>query len=248
MAMRSVMKQGLLAVAATCVVSLLSACQSAPAQVGSTETERTDEAERERTYAFVFIRTGPLREPTEAQSREAMQGHFANMQRLAAEETLLIAGPLAEPKSDPSHRGIFVFDADTAEKGLAIANGDPAAQMGVFVMEPYTLATDAPLTELPRLEREYEQRRLADPDVPDEWVGRLYVMATTPYSKPLHEQLDSATGVLVCARLLGADGSDRLLLWLDAASPRAAAALLPDGRWTYHGWYGSPTIAELAGL
>ncbi|NRA56505.1 MAG: hypothetical protein HRU13_00045, partial [Phycisphaerales bacterium] len=57
-----------------------------------------------------------------------------------------------------------------------------------------------------------------------------------------------ATGVLVCARLLGADGSDRLLLWLDAANPRAAAALLPDGRWTYHGWYGSPTIAELAGL
>ncbi len=201
-----------------------------------------------REYAFVFIKTGPLREPTDEQMREAMQGHFANMQRMAAEETLLIAGPLGPPKSDPDHRGIFVFDADTAEKGLALANTDPAAQMGVFVMEPYTLSTNAPLTELPRLEREYEQRRLADPDVPDEWAGRLYVMASTTFAESLHEQLGSTEGVLIRATLSGVDGSQRILVWLDATSPQLAAQMLPEGDWTYHGWYGSPTVAELVGL
>ena len=201
-----------------------------------------------RAYAFVFIKTGPLREPTPEQTDQAMQGHFANMERLAAEETLLIAGPLADPKSDPDHRGIFVFDADTAEKGLALANTDPAAQMGVFVMESYMLVTSAPLDELPRLEREYEASRLADPDVPDEWVGRLYVLATAPYDERLHEDMATAEGVLIHARLRGADGSDRLLLWLDATNAQLARRLLPEGAWTLHGWYGSPTIAELSAL
>lgn len=201
-----------------------------------------------RPYVMTFIKTGPLRTPTPEQQAEAMQGHFANMRRLAAEGTLLIAGPLGEPKSDPAHRGIFVFNADTIAKGKALAATDPAGQMGIFEMDNYLLKTDAPLTELTRLEEEYEQRRLDDPDVPDEWAGRMYIMASAPYSDDLFKQVDGAEGVLITARLTNDKGVNRVFLWLDAPDAQLARDLLPDAEWTLHGWYGSPTVAELPGV
>ncbi|UYV11829.1 MAG: YciI family protein [Phycisphaera sp.] len=201
-----------------------------------------------RSYTMTFIKTGPLSNPTPEQSAQAMAGHMANMRRLAAEGTLLIAGPLAEPKSDPAHRGIFVFDAATVDKGEALAATDPAAQMGVFEMDTYLLKTDAPLTELTRLENEYEQRRLNDEDVPDEWVGRMYIMASAPYSKELHERVHGADGVLITAKLIKDKRDQRVFLWLDAPNAQLARDLLPDAEWTMHGWYGSPTVAELPGL
>ncbi len=201
-----------------------------------------------RDYAMIFIKTGPLRTPSRAQQSEAMQGHMANMRRLAQEGTLLIAGPLAEPKSDPDHRGIFVFDADTIEKGAALAATDPGAQMGVFAMEPYLLTTAAPLTELTRLEEEFEQRRLADPEVPDEWFGRMYVMASAPYDEDLAQTLPGAEGVLIAGTLTNPRGQQRVFAWLDAPNAPLAAGLLPEADWTFHGWYGSPTLELLPGL
>jgi uncharacterized protein YciI len=236
---------GIVAAFSGCI-AMLAGCACGPCADGAAlGAAGQAESRSARDYAMVFIMTGPLREPSEAQAQEAMQGHFANMQRMAADETLLIAGPLTEPKSDPDHRGVFVFDADTAEKGLALANTDPAAQMGVFVMRPFTLTTSAPLAELPRLEREYEARRLADPDIPDEWAGRLYVLATTAFDADLHEEVRALEGVLIAGRLQDAGTTDRLLLWLDAPNPALAARLLPEGDWTFHGWYGSPTLEDL---
>jgi|GEM_PF-1423621 len=238
-----------LALAAT-LAAAIAGCNAGHGQfAGASEVAQPlAEARNARPYAMTFIKTGPLTSPTREQQAEAMQGHFANMQRMAEEGTLLIAGPLANPKSDPNHRGIFVFDADTVEKGAALAATDPAGQMGVFVMDNYLLTTDAPLTELTRLEKEYEQRRLDDPDVPDEWTGRMYVMASAPYSKELQERLSEADGVLIRGRLTNEQGVDQVFLWLDAPNAQLARDLLPDAEWTMHGWFGSPTVAELAGL
>lgn len=224
----------------------ITGCRCGPCQAGPTdEPAARANASPSRPYAMTFIKTGPLTAPTKEQQTQAMQGHFANMQRLADEGTLLIAGPMADPRSDPNHRGIFVFNADTIEKGAALAATDPAGQMGLFVMENYLLTTDAPLTELTRLEEEDQQRRLEDPDVPDEWTGRMYIIASAPYSKQLHERVAGANGVLITARLTNEQGVDNVLLWLDAPNPQLARELLPDAQWTMHGWYGSPTVAQL---
>ena len=243
---RSLALAAMLAAAAS-----ITACNSGgpnPADSAAEDPQPAAMATNARPYAMTFIKTGPLRSPTREQQAEAMQGHFANMQRLAEEGTLLIAGPLAEPKSDPDHRGIFVFDADTIEKGQALAATDPAGQMGVFVMDNYLLTTDAPLTELTRLEEEYKQRRLDDPDVPDEWTGRMYVMASAPYTAELHQHVYRAEGVLIAGRLTNGQDVDSVFLWLDAPNAQLARQMLPDANWTLHGWYGSPTVTELPGL
>lgn len=226
-------------------VQCLVGCASGPCMDRGDALPDAAGVSADRAYAFVFIRTGPLGQPTQEQAQQAMQGHFANMRGMADRGELLIAGPLGEPRSDPDHRGLYVFDVRTAGEGLALANTDPAREMGVFTMDPWVLTTDAPLTELPRLEREYEASRLADPNVPDEWVGRSYALASTTYDPALHERVRGAQGVLIAGRLSNARAEDWLLLWLDATRLADARALLPEGDWTLHGWYGSPTISQL---
>lgn len=217
--------------------------------VSAPATTALGAARATRDYVFVFITTGPLRTPTPEQSQEAIRGYFANMQRLAAEGELLIAGPFGEPRSDPDHRGLFVFDETTVEAGMALAKTDPAAEMGVFTMTAHLFTTDAPLTDLPRLEKEDEARRLADPDVPDEWQGRAYVLATAPYTDERLKAARNTDGMLIAGRLhgAGADGGDLVLVWVDAEKADGVAERLPEGRWTLHGWYGSGTVAGMPG-
>jgi uncharacterized protein YciI len=111
------------------LLALLPACGTAPERE---EVNRAWEGRPVRDYVFVFIKTGPLRTPTPEQSQEAMQGHFANMGRLADEGTLLIAGPYADPRPTPDHRGLFVMDETEVAQGLGLANTDPAAVMGIL--------------------------------------------------------------------------------------------------------------------
>ena len=224
--------------------TLLSACGTAPDR---DEADRAWEGRPVRDYVFVFIRTGPLRTPTPEQSQEAMQGHFANMGRLADEGKLLIAGPYADPRPTPDHRGLFVMDETEVAQGLELANTDPAAVMGVFVMSAHRFTTDRPLTDLPRLEKEDEARRLADAAVPDEWQGRRYVLATAPYSDALLATARQADGVLIAGRLHGAGygGGDQVLVWVDAEGVEGAKRMLPEGDWGVWGWYGSGMVAGM---
>jgi uncharacterized protein YciI len=226
------------------LLSLLPACGTAS---GRGEADLASEGRAVRDYVFVFIRTGPLRTPTPEQSQEAMQGHFANMGRLADDGKLLIAGPYADPRPTPDHRGLFVMDETEVAKGLELANTDPAAVMGVFVMSAHRFTTDRPLTDLPRLEKEDEARRLADPAVPDEWQGRRYVLATAPYSDVLLAAARKAEGVLIAGRLHGAGegGGDQVLVWVDAEQVKAAEGVLPEGDWGVWGWYGSGMVAGM---
>jgi uncharacterized protein YciI len=226
------------------LLSLLPACGTAS---GRGEADLASEGRAVRDYVFVFIRTGPLRTPTPEQSQEAMQGHFANMGRLADDGKLLIAGPYADPRPTPDHRGLFVMDETEVAKGLELANTDPAAVMGVFVMSAHRFTTDRPLTDLPRLEKEDEARRLADPAVPDEWQGRRYVLATAPYSDVLLAAARKAEGVLIAGRLHGAGegGGDQVLVWVDAEQVKAAEGVLPEGDWGVWGWYGSRMVAGM---
>ncbi|MCL4221629.1 MAG: hypothetical protein KJZ65_09680 [Phycisphaerales bacterium] len=199
-------------------------------------------------YTFVFIRTGPATGLSTEQQEEAFRGHFSNMARLAGERKLLIAGPFGEPRADASHRGLWVFNTPSAAKALELGATDPTVELGIFVLDAHPLATGAPIRSLPRLEEEDEARRLADPDVPDEWQGRRYVLATHPWSKKMARRVNGRSGVLIAARLYGhgADGRDEVLAWLDAETPDAARAMLPDAdAWTLHGWYGSKMLSRM---
>jgi uncharacterized protein YciI len=86
-----------------------------------------------RAYVLVVLRTGPTRVPDGA-AREAMfAGHFANMERLAKEGKLVLAGPFAE---DPDGwRGLFVFAVGDVEEARRLVATDPVVVQGEMVAE-----------------------------------------------------------------------------------------------------------------
>lgn len=199
-------------------------------------------------FTMVLIKTGPTTGLSKEQQQEAFAGHFSNMERLAGEGKLLMAGPFGEPRADPAHRGLWVFNTSDTSKALEWGATDPAVQMGIFVLEAYPLATDFPMRKLNTWEEEDEARRLADPDVPDEWEGRSYVLATHPWDVRTFWRVRGRRGVICDAVLKGHGprGGDELIVWTDASSPEEARRILPDpDAWTLHGWYGSKMVEKL---
>ena len=210
-------------------------------------TTQPQEPRAERDYVFVFITTGPATDLTDEERSKAFAGHFANMKRLGDEGKLLIAGSFGEPKSDPTHRGLFVFDETDPKAGQSLAESDPTVDMGVFVMTAHKLTTDEPLLELLQLDRD-AAAKLGE-DAPPGSNARAYTLATSPFEEGLFEKAGNAEGVLIAAKLhgSGSEGSDQILLWLDAEDEESANQLLPEeGEWALHGWYGSKSVAVLA--
>lgn len=62
------------------------------------------------------------------ETKKIQEGHMANIQRLAGEKKLILAGPLAQEGGDM--RGIFVFDTDKLADAQAWCDTDPAVKAG----------------------------------------------------------------------------------------------------------------------
>lgn len=200
-----------------------------------------------RDYVFVFITTGEATDLAPDEQREAFGGHFSNMKRMAVAGDLLIAGPFGPPLAQPDHRGLFIFDAETVEEGMAHAETDPTYQAGVFKLTPHLLTTDEPLTKLHELDMKALEEQ--GENAPPGSNARAYVLASAAFDEKLYEQASEAEGVLIAARLHGSgEGeTDEILLWLDAENEDAAKEITGGlgGEWTLQGWYGSKSVAAL---
>lgn len=86
-----------------------------------------------RRYVLVVLKTGPTRVP-EGEARTAMfAGHMANIQRLAKEGKLAVAGPFMP--GDSGWRGLFIFAVDSVEEAKALTETDPVIVNGEMVAE-----------------------------------------------------------------------------------------------------------------
>lgn len=205
-----------------------------------------------QTYTFVYILTGPATDIEPEAQQQAFAGHFANMGLMAEQGDLLAAGPYGPFKTDPMLRGLWIFNTDSVNEALEFAATDPPGKLGIFVFEAVQIVTDDALSELTRLEKEDEARRLADPEVADEWAGRGYTLAWAPTSSS--ETPDRIEGVLMIATMLKQEGTrikeDHHLILMDSTSPEAAQKLLKKSgcnpaNWQYDGWYTSTVLAQL---
>ena len=86
-----------------------------------------------RRYVLVILKTGPTRVP-DGEARKAMfAGHFANMDRLAKEGKLALAGPFSE---DPDGwRGLFLLAVEDLEEAKRLTATDPVIVNGEMVAE-----------------------------------------------------------------------------------------------------------------
>jgi len=134
---------------------------SAPAQVSKTEEPKVRpgfDAELAkkvgadqygmRNYVLVLLKTGPTKPTDKAESDKLFAGHFANIQRLAGEGKLALAGPFSK---DPDFRGLFIMAVPTIEEAKALTDTDPAVKTGVLAAEYHLWWGSAALMEVNRI-------------------------------------------------------------------------------------------------
>jgi uncharacterized protein YciI len=86
-----------------------------------------------RAYVLVILKTGPTPVPKGAQRDAMFAGHFANIERLAKEGKLVVAGPFEE--NAQGWRGLFLFAVDDVEAARALTATDPVIANGEMVAE-----------------------------------------------------------------------------------------------------------------
>jgi uncharacterized protein YciI len=97
-----------------------------------------------KTYVFAILKTGKAK-LEKAERDKLMQGHLANIGKLAEAGKLVLAGPYME---DDESRGIFIFDVRTKEEAKKLVETDPAVKAGVFDFELRLWYGSAALLEL----------------------------------------------------------------------------------------------------
>ena len=102
-----------------------------------------------KKYVLVILKTGPNTTALEDEKKQLFAGHMANIQKLAKDGKLAVAGPFG--KNDLTYRGIFILNCETVDEAEALAKGDPAVQAGIFTCEYIPWFGTAALMATPEL-------------------------------------------------------------------------------------------------
>jgi uncharacterized protein YciI len=103
-----------------------------------------------KKYIFAYLKRGPNRNQDSATIDQIQKGHMANINRLADEGKLILAGPFFD---DTEIRGIFVFDVETLAEAEALINTDPAIKSGRLIMELHPWYGSAALKAVTEIHR-----------------------------------------------------------------------------------------------
>ena len=98
-----------------------------------------------KRYVLVILKTGPRRMPDGPERDARFKGHFANMQRLADEGKLVLAGPL---DGVDGWRGMFVFAVAGVDDARSLAESDPVIRNGEMVAEYHAYYGSAALMQV----------------------------------------------------------------------------------------------------
>ena len=96
-------------------------------------------------YVMAFLKKGPNRTTNKEKAAELQKAHMANINRLAEEGKLVLAGPFLD---DGELRGIYIFKVETIEEAKALTETDPAIQAGSLIMELHPWYGSAALNQV----------------------------------------------------------------------------------------------------
>jgi len=105
-----------------------------------------------KNYILVILKTGPANITDKTVREKLFIGHFENINRLAEQGKMIVAGPL--DKNDNSYRGIFIFNVPTIEEVKELLKNDPTITEKIFDVELYNWYGPA---ALPAYMDEYEK-------------------------------------------------------------------------------------------
>lgn len=102
-----------------------------------------------KKYCLAILKTGTNTTTDKAVIDSLFAGHMKNIQRMADNGSLSVAGPLG--KNDKTYRGIFILNVEKPEEAQALLDTDPAIKSKLLEAELYSLWCTAGLQEIPGL-------------------------------------------------------------------------------------------------
>lgn len=107
-------------------------------------------------YVLAFLKVGPNRNQDSITAAELQAAHMANIERMAENGDLALAGPFLD---DGELRGIYIFDVETVEEARTLTETDPAIQAGRLEMELHPWYGSAALMQV----NEVHQKLMKNP-------------------------------------------------------------------------------------
>ena len=104
-----------------------------------------------KKYYLVILKKGAAAITDKTRLDSIFGGHMKNIQWLASQNKLLVAGPLE--KNDNNYRGIFILNTESKAEAEKMIETDPAVQMIVLAADFYLWNGSAALQELPAIDK-----------------------------------------------------------------------------------------------
>ncbi|GGF11920.1 YciI family protein [Flavobacterium limi] len=86
-----------------------------------------------KKYVFCLLKSGTNKTATKEESKKLFEGHMTNINKLAKEGKLVVAGPFM--KNDRNYRGIYIFNVETIAEAEALVATDPAIKANLLEAE-----------------------------------------------------------------------------------------------------------------
>lgn len=96
-------------------------------------------------YVMALLKKGPNRTQDSTTAANIQAGHMKNIERMAKEGKLVVAGPFED---DWDVRGIYIFNVSTVEEAQKLTATDPAIIAGRLVMELHPFYCSAALMQV----------------------------------------------------------------------------------------------------
>lgn len=96
-------------------------------------------------YVMALLKKGPNRSQDSTTAANIQAGHMKNIERMAKEGKLVVAGPFED---DWDVRGIYIFNVSTVEEAQKLTATDPAIITGRLVMELHPFYCSAALMQV----------------------------------------------------------------------------------------------------
>lgn len=111
-----------------------------------------------KSYILVILKTGSANITDSATRAQLFRGHFDNMNKLAEEGKLVVAGPINA--NEQNYRGIFLFNVDNVSEAKELMKGDPTVVQQIFEPLFFQFYGSAALQELPELHKRIQKKEL----------------------------------------------------------------------------------------
>jgi len=109
-----------------------------------------------KKYVLAYLKRGPNRSKDSATRAELQRAHLNNIDKMAEEGKLVLAGPFLD---DGEVRGIYIFNVETIEEAEALTKTDPAIKAGSLVMELHPWYGSAALMEINSLHKKVSKQQ-----------------------------------------------------------------------------------------